>query len=444
MRRGGVSPLLLVLLLCAASCESSGKDRIRIGLLADCEGFSATYYDVALAGAELSLIQRGGRLQGSGPVDGIDGVSVGGAPVDLVLGCAGEGLGAFEETRRLVELEGVDVLIGPNSSTYTEALVQYARRHPETTFISDTMEHLNASKQAPNLFRFSADAVQTSAGLGSYAREVLGWRRAATLAAPDLWGWGAQAGFVAEFCSLGGKVANREWLDAAPDDIAATIEAVPLGGADGFFVTADLPSSASTFLQRFAHREPRLARRIVYAAEGSVPTLLDPAIVQGLGDRLEGVVTASSVPLDRSWGRWNDYADRFRETFPKLASTATSAYHLFDIDFYNAMEAVMRALEAVHGDLSNGAQRFQRALASVRLDAPNGTIVLDQERQAIVPIYLSRVERGPEGILVYDTFRMVPGVDQTYDGIIPVDAPTPDRTQPPCRKTTPPSWATGG
>ena len=183
MRRGGVSSLLLVLLLCAASCESGGKDPIRIGLLADCEGFSAAYYDVALAGAELSLIQRGGQLQGSGPVDGIDGVTVGGTPVDLVFGCAGEGIGAFEETRRLVELEGVDVLIGSNSSTYTEALIQYARRHPETTFISDTMEHLNASEQTPNLFRFSADAVQTSAGLGSFAREVLGWRRAATLAA---------------------------------------------------------------------------------------------------------------------------------------------------------------------------------------------------------------------------------------------------------------------
>jgi branched-chain amino acid transport system substrate-binding protein len=362
--------------------------------------------------------------------------------VELAFGCAGEGIGAMEETRRLVELEGVDVLIGPNYFTYKEAMVEYARLHPETTFISDTMEHLTASEQTPNLFRFTADAVQTSAGLGSYARKVLGWRRAATLAAPDLWGWGAQAGFVAEFCSLGGKVANREWLDAAPDDIAATIEAVPLGGADGFFVTADLPSSASTFLQRFAQREPRLARRIVYAAEGSVPTLLDPAIVQGLGELLEGVVTASSVPLDRSWTHWNDYDDAFREAFPKLASTATSAYHLYDIDFYNAMEAVMRALETVHGDLSDGAERFQETLGAIRLDAPNGTITLDEDRQAVVPIYLSRVVKGPEGILTYDTFQKVPGVDQTYGGIMPIDAPTPDRTQPPCRKTSPPRWAT--
>ena len=387
----------------------------RIGLLADCEGFSATYYDVALAGAELSLIRRGGRLQGSDPVDGIDGVSVGGAPVDLVLGCAGEGLGAFEETRRLVELEGVDVLIGPNSSTYTEALVQYARRHPETTFISDTMEHLNASKQAPNLFRFSADAVQTSAGLGSYAREVLGWRRAATLAAPDLWGWGAQAGFVAEFCSLGGKVANREWLDAAPDDIAATIEAVPLGGADGFLSHRRPPVQrvgAFPPAVRASRAPPSPPDRV--CSRGDPSHAARPAIVQGLGmagRHRHSIVGA--VGSNRSWGRWNDYADRFRETFPKLASTATSAYHLFDIDFFTTRWRRSCARSRRSTATFERARRFQRALASVRLDAPNGTIVLDQERQAIVPNSTCRASRGDqEGILVYDTFRMVPGVDE--------------------------------
>ena len=106
----------------------------------------------------------------------------------------------------------------------------------------------------------------------------------------------------------------------------------------------------------------------------------------------------------------------------------------------------MRALEAVHGDLAVGRRATVPArarLGPTRTHLP-ATIVLDQERQAIVPIYLSRVERGPEGILVDHTFRTVPGVDHGDDGIIPVDAPTPDRTQPPCRKTAPPSWATGG
>lgn len=439
MKRLSMSLLLPVLTLSVGSCDTDATEPIRIGLIADCDGFTASYYDVALAGAELPLLRRGGELAGSDPSDGIEGASVAKAPVELVFGCAGEGVTAMAETRRLVELEGADVLIGPNFFTYTEALVQYARTHPATTFISGTMEHLMASEQASNLFRFTADAVQTSAGLGSFAYDTLGWRRAATLAAPDVWGWGVQAGFVAEFCSLGGKVVDREWLDAPPDSIAATIDAVSLTGQDGFFLTGD-PASAVTFLQRYARRDPRLARRVVVGPWGSTPTLLDDSIVQGLGSRLEGVVTASFVPLDRSWPRWNDYEDEFAKAFPKLASTATSVYHLSDIDFYNSMEAVMNALDTVHGDLSDGAGAFQEALGAVRINAPNGTITLDDERQAIVPIYLSQVERGPEGILVYDTFRVLHGVDQTYGGIIPTNAPTPDRLQPPCRKAPPPPW----
>ena len=36
--------------------------------------------------------------------------------------------------------------------------------------------------------------------------ETLGWRRAAVLAPDQPWGWQPAAGFVAEFCALGGEV----------------------------------------------------------------------------------------------------------------------------------------------------------------------------------------------------------------------------------------------
>ncbi len=58
------------------------------------------------------------------------------------------------------------------------------------------------------------------------------------------------------------------------------------------------------------------------------------------------------------------------------------------------MEAVLQALEKVHGDLSNGERRFQAALAKVELDAPNGHIRLDGNRQAIGASYLNRILPG--------------------------------------------------
>ena len=61
---------------------------IKIGVLSDCAGPYGQMYDDTLAGAELPLLQRGGKLAGSRLTDGVDGVSIGGRPVLLFFGCA--------------------------------------------------------------------------------------------------------------------------------------------------------------------------------------------------------------------------------------------------------------------------------------------------------------------------------------------------------------------
>lgn len=438
-----LSLMVVLLLLGASACEGSEPDGVRIGVLADCESFGAPFYEATLAGAELPLLRRGGSLAGRYAADGVAGVSVGGHPVELIFGCAGDGIGSVVESRRLVELEGVDVLIGPNTIPYTLAVIDYARRHPQTAFLIVTMEHTAGLDLGRNVFRFTADSVQTAAGLGGYAFNELGWRSAGIVAIPDLWEWGLQAGFVAEFCSLGGSILDRYWLDVAAEDVPEKVAGFPLDGHDGFFLAADV-SGAARFLRRYAKTHPQLAEVVVSGAYTSVPVLLDPTVVERLGDRLLGVVTASFVPLDASQPEWNAYVDEFETEFPELGEIAASAYHLYDIDYHNAMEAVMQALETVDGDLSDGAEGFLGALSAVRLEAPNGPIELDDRRQAILPIYLSRVEKDEKGNLVLRTFRTIDGVDQTYGGALRMGAPTPDRTQPPCRPGNPPPWASAG
>lgn len=433
----------ILALLAAPSCRSAEADAIRIGVLADCEGFAAGLYDLALAGAELPLLSRGGELGGAQLDDGVHGVSVGGHAIELSFGCAGESVGAILETRRLVELEGVDVVIGPNVFPNTRGIFDYALRHPSTVFVLATMEHLEGLPLRSNVFRFTADSVQTAAGLGSYAFNELGWQRAATIASADLWEWGISTGFVGEFCSLGGTIADRYWLDVATEDLPDAVRRIPLDPGIGYLVAADA-GSAARFLRRFADEGAVLARDVVVGPLGSAPIALDPALVRDLGARLTGLVTASFVPLDRSDPTWNSYVAEFGSTFPSLAEGADSTYHLFDIDYFNAMEAVLLALEEVGGDLGDGAQRFQRSLAASALDAPNGTITLDQQQHAVVRIYLSKVVEDPDGTLTYRTFDTIDGVDDTYGGALRIEGALPDRTQPRCVEGSPPPWASAG
>ena len=72
-------------------------------------------------------------------------------------------------------------------------LREYARTRPETAFVIQPSgaPELTLTDPAPNVFRFASDAAQFVAGLGAYAYDVLGWRKAAIVADdnPVLVGW---------------------------------------------------------------------------------------------------------------------------------------------------------------------------------------------------------------------------------------------------------------
>jgi branched-chain amino acid transport system substrate-binding protein len=422
----------------AASCGGT-KQSIRIAVLADCEGYLAGVYDVSLAGAELPLLQRGGRLVGAKPSDGIEGLSVGGRKVDLLFGCAGELTSGAVELRRLVESEGAEIVVGPGIVPLGIVMVDYAKHQPGITFAVTSWEVLTALDPGPNVFRFTGGYAQGEAGLGSYAYHQLGWRRAVTIAYPDALGWGWAAGPVAEFCSLGGDIVDRVWLYDSPEKQAALLAQIRTKGVDGYFVMTNGPE-AGAFLEQLAKSERRLGRKVVSTA--AAVTGLDRADAARLGKRLVGITAAWDVP-GPFLPQFAAYATAYRKAFPRFADAADGTFHLFDIYYRNAMDAVLRALEASGGDLSDGQRRFREALARVELDAPNGHIRLDANRQAVGPTYLLQVSGNKGGALDYKVLKTVENVDASFGGHFGPGDALPDRTQPPCRHGSPPPWARG-
>ena len=220
VRRSVGSALVTLVLLVASSASASHTSTasdIRIGVLSECGGVLAGFYQVTLAAAELALLERGAHLAGAAPSDGVDDAFVDGHRVSLSFGCDdGTATSALVEARRLVEAEHADILIGPLGGDEELALQDYARRHPHTTFVngSGSAQMLDP---ASNFFSFHPDGAAWMAGLGSYAYKQLGWRTAVTISDTfDLFNWDEAAGFTAEFCSLGGKLAKRISIRTAP------------------------------------------------------------------------------------------------------------------------------------------------------------------------------------------------------------------------------------
>jgi branched-chain amino acid transport system substrate-binding protein len=408
----------------AAGCGGRAVAPIRIGVLADCEGLFATVYEAAITGAELPLLRRGARLAGTQPSDGIADATVAGKPVELVIGCVREFQRAstLAALRLLVERDRVDVVLGPNGPADGLVVRDYAKRRPKTTFIYAGFDGAaTLVAPAPNVFRFRVTMAQWAAGLGAYAYHVLGWRRAVTIGNIEP----GPAGFIAEFCSLGGTIVQRLWQTGP--DLGSLVRRIPHAGVDGVFLPTSLYNTES-FVTAWYRRHHDLGRWLVVG---------DGAFTSGAGDRrLVGVVASNPTP----WApvpSWTSYVAQLRRAFPRSEVSAQDA-----LDFYNAMEATLEALEHVHGDLGASERRLMRALAGLRYASPEGPRTLDRFHQAIANSYLGKMVVGHNGKLAIRQIRVVRGVDQTFGGHLTATTPIGlTANEPPCTQGNPPPWA---
>ena len=422
LRQLALAGLAAAALALPAGCGDD-EDPLRVGVLVECTGILKAFDDATFAGAELPIKQRDG--------------SAGGRPVELVKGCVeiGSTTPLITETRRLIEDEGVDVVVGPVGETEGVLMTRIAARYPDVTFLlgASAAQETTLRDAQPNVFRFSADAAQAAAGLASYAYHDLGWRRAAVAFDYPASSWASTAGFVAEFCSLGGTVESQGAFIAtrADRDLAKRLARE----ADGVFLT-DGFYSAAEFLRSYGDQVKRLPARLVLNGYWlSQPRQLAPK-----GVDLAGVVVGGDIPFDSERPEWRRYIRSYADAFPDLPRD--SGGDLLVVPYYLSMEALARALDTVDGEIGPRGKTLRSALARVRFVGPTGPIRLDANRQAIVSVHLRRV--SPQGDKVTTRpFRIVGQVDESYGGRFTPRTPAPSPFALDCRHGDPPPWARG-
>ena len=205
----------------AAAPASAPEGAIKIGVLTTCGGPFATFEAESLSGAKYALIKdAGGKADGQEPQDQVTGATAGGKPVAVSYGCSDATPDkAVAEARRLVENVGVKILLGPLSGDEGVAVANYAKSHPDVTFVNGTSgaQSTTLSVKAPNFFRFGGDGAQWMAGLGTYAYKTLGWKKVAILGEDYSYPYTQAAGFV-ERVQLARRRGHRAQLGAADPD----------------------------------------------------------------------------------------------------------------------------------------------------------------------------------------------------------------------------------
>lgn len=421
---------IAVTVLAGGTLAASTATPIKIGILSTCQGPFAPFYPETTAGARTALIQlTGAKAKGSGATSPVVGAKIGGHPIQLVYGCSNAQPDvALKEARRLVEQVKVNILLGPLSGDEGIAVANYSKKQPNVTFVNGTSaaQDTTLHVRSPNFFRFTTDGAQWMAGLGSYAYKTLGWKNAVVIGDDYSFPYTQAAGFVAEFCSLGGNVPKRIWPPLGTKDYSGFITQIPKSGVDGFLMAVGGTGTVA-FVKDFSGLAGNVSKKMV---GGSVT--VDPTAISALGDRLNGVVAGEPIPAGATSAAWTKYAKAITKNYPKVSPNS-----LFTSGYYDEMTGIVLGLKKVNGDISGGGAKFRAALAKVAWRSEHGPVKLDKNRNAIADNFIVQVTAGGG----FKTLRDIPGVDQTFGGHFSPTTPAPGRDSPACVHGNPPSWA---
>ena len=383
--------LLIGIILCATAPRA--EEAVKIGVLAAMSGPYAEYGHDARRGAELALAEFDGRA--------------GGRPIDLIFET---GDGAPEKVaaraEQLISEGGGEIIIGPLSGGEGQALKAFAKSSPAITFLngSSAARDLTLLDPAANFFRFTTDAAQWMAGLGRYAYFDKGYRRVVTLGENYSFPYLQVMGFLVEFCSMGGRVAELYWLGLSDKPYAAIAAQLLAIEADAIFVALD-GSNTADFLAQYWKDGGALP--IIGGSVTFDPTLLGSNSLYHA--RLPGAISASPLADGDLGRRWQQFVSAYQARYP----AAPPVPSLFAFNYYVNTKAALLALDAVDGDLSGGQQALRQALAALSFDTPAGRVSLDENRQAIANNYVVEIVLGEDNRLRHEVAYVATNVDQT-------------------------------
>jgi branched-chain amino acid transport system substrate-binding protein len=411
---------------------------IKLAIMSECKGAFGAFDNQNMAGAVSALSQFAGAKpkNPNNPRAGFTGGAIGDHPIKLVgVGCGDDTSDtAIKEVRRLMEQLDADVMVGPLSGDESIAVANYAKQHPDKTFVDGSAgaQDTTLKVQAPNFFRFNGDGAQWNAGLGDIAYNKLGWRKAAVVSDDYSFGWTSTAGFIAEFCAAGGQITKRIFPPLNTTDYSSYAQQMPTD-VDGTFVAVG-GAGLIPFLKAYEQAKgPIDAKKFIGNLFWGTPGQFEQLGPRVAGAYIGGAGTAGDLDTPAAQDYATNIIGKWFKKFPPGGDAASQAASTFTYGYYVNAWGLMKGLEAVKGDLSGGQKKLQEAIGKETLPAPYGEIKLDDNRQAIISVYDQQLYMN-NGKLAVKTINEIPGVDQTFGGTFSGSTPAPGRNAPGCQK----------
>jgi len=386
--------------------QAQGGEPIRVGLLTVKTGPLASGGIDMERGMQMYLADRGNTLAGR--------------KIQLIVAdTGGVPATAKAKTQELVELNKVDVLIGPLAAFEALAIDEYIRARKVPTLSVAAAEDMTQRKPNPWFVRATSSSAQCSHVMADHCAKTLKYKRMVLIADDIAYGQEMNAGFQRVFEENGGKVVQKLFPPlTAPDygsflaQMKTNVDAIFLGfaGSNGF-----------RFIRQFNE----------YGLNGKVRlvggmTAIDESVLRNMGDEALGIQTACWYSAELA----NPINAKFAPAFRKAYSYDPGFYAAATYTNGSVLEA---ALNAVKGNISNK-DAFMAALRKTNVQTARGPVHFEEYGNVVGDVYIRQVQRK-DGRLVNAVVKTYPNVSQfwTYDPKQFLANPVYSRDYPPAK-----------
>lgn len=357
----------LMLLVLVPSCAPTPKvaEPVKIGALLSYTGPAAGCGQLHEMGIELRLDEAGWEVAGR-KIELIKEDTEGKADVGL------------DKTRKLVEHDKVDVVLGPLQSDVAFAVGSFLapRGVPNIAYLV----HSGHLLEYETVFLTLGEDKGQVIGLGRYLSDVLGYKTI-SFTGPD---------FIASYelskgvkMGFKGSVVKEAWFPFGTMDFAPFFTAV--GKPDVLWTFFTSPPTAMRFIEQYREFGIKFPLVITHL-ETAEPIL--PAV----GDKCLGIV--GQTPY--TWRIDNDLNRQFVTAFENKYGAKPTC---FEASAYVATGVFLEAVKATKGDTTP--EKIVEALKKVSMDTICGPLHFEN-RSGVVPTYIVKAAKLAEGVYCWE------------------------------------------
>ncbi|MEJ8836974.1 ABC transporter substrate-binding protein [Ramlibacter sp. AN1133] len=305
---------------------------------------------------------------------------------------------AKAKTQELVELNKVNVLIGPLAAFEALAIDDYLREHKVPTLSVAAAEDMTQRKPNPWFVRATSTSAQCAHVMADHCAKDLKYKRMVVIADDIAYGQEMNAGFQRVFEENGGKVVQKMFPPLTAPDYGSFLAQLKTN-ADAIFL-GFAGSNGFRFIRQFNEYGLRGKMTIV----GGM-TAIDESVLRNMGDEALGIETACWYSAELANPINAKFAPAFRKQFgydPGFYAAAT----------YTNGAVLEAAMKAVNGNIASK-DAFMAALRKTDVQTARGPVKFDEYGNVVGDVYIRRVVRK-DGRLVNAVEKTYPGVSQFW------------------------------